>query len=467
MAEATAAPTAAATTTTDAAPALLSGFGRTAPSAANLRRPRTRAQVRESLAAAGERGAIARGLGRSYGDAAQNAGGEVLDLTGLDEIRSLDEHRGRIAVDAGVSLDALIRHLLPRGWFVPVSPGTRQVTVGGAIAADVHGKNHHRDGGFCDHVEALDLLTATGQTMTVTAGDSPALFAATAGGMGLTGIVLSAVLRLTPVETASMRVDTERAADLDDVMAKMESGDERYRYSVAWIDCLARGASLGRSVLGRGDHATRDELPASERNGEAPALPDTRTLPAPPWAPRALLSPATIRLFNELWFRRAPAHERGRLESIPAFFHPLDGVRGWNRLYGARGLLQYQFVVPFGAEDVVRAVLERISGAGRASFLAVIKRFGEGRGGLSFPIPGWTLALDLPAADGELVPLLDSLDELVAGAGGRVYLAKDSRMRPDLLEAMYPDLPRWREECARVDPEGRLRSDLSRRLGLR
>ncbi|MEX2253256.1 MAG: FAD-binding oxidoreductase [Thermoleophilaceae bacterium] len=447
---------------------LLTGWGRTAPTRAQVHRPRGRDQVRRLLAEPGGRGVIARGLGRSYGDAAQNAGGQVLDLTQLASLREFDVGRGRVEVDAGLSLDALIRHALPAGWFIPVSPGTRQVTVGGAIAADIHGKNHHRDGGFCEHVESFELLTATGQTMTVTPGDSPALFGATAGGMGMTGMILAATLRLTPVETALMRVDTERAADLDDVMARMEAGDDGYRYSVAWIDCLARGGRLGRSVLTRGEHAARDELPAdAAANGAAPALAEGPALTAPPWAPAALLSLTTIRLFNDLWFHRAPAEERGRLQGISSFFHPLDGIRGWNRLYGARGLLQYQFVVPFGEEEVVREVLERVSSAGRASFLAVIKRFGGGRGGLSFPIPGWTLALDLPAGDGELVALLDGLDGLVAGAGGRVYLAKDSRLRPELLEAMYPDLPAWREECARVDPEGRLRSDLSRRLGLR
>jgi len=450
-----------------AEPELLTGWGRTAPTRADLRRPSSPDEVRELLGEVGDRGLIARGLGRSYGDAAQNAGGRVLDLTGLARLGEPDE-QGRIELDAGASLDALIRHALPAGWFIPVSPGTRQVTVGGAIAADIHGKNHHREGGFCDHVESFELLTASGQTMTVTPGDSPALFGATAGGMGMTGVILSATLRLTPVETGLMRVDTERATDLDDVMARMDGGDEHYRYSVAWIDCLARGGRLGRSVLTRGDHARRAGLPEGQANGAGPSLGSGRvTLAAPPWAPAALLSRATVKLFNEAWFRRAPTAERGRLQGISAFFHPLDGVRGWNRLYGARGFLQYQFVVPFGEEDVVRAVLERVSAAGRASFLAVIKRFGSGRGGLSFPIPGWTLALDVPAADGDLVALLDGLDELVAAAGGRVYLAKDSRLRPDVLETMYPDLPAWREECARVDPEGRLRSDLSRRLGLR
>src|SRR5690349_18428960 len=220
---------------------LLTGWGRTAPSAATLLHPRRDDDVARLVEHAGDRGTIARGLGRSYGDAAQNAGGEVLDLTGMRRIRDLDVERGVVTVDAGMSLDELMRRLVPLGWFVPVTPGTRFVTVGGAIAADIHGKNHHYEGSFCQHVTSMTLQTA--------------------GGMGLTGVVLDATFSLIPVETSSIRVDTERANDLDDLMARMDAHDDEYRYSVAWIDCLARGKSLGRAVLTRGDHAKRDELP--------------------------------------------------------------------------------------------------------------------------------------------------------------------------------------------------------------
>jgi decaprenylphospho-beta-D-ribofuranose 2-oxidase len=442
---------------------VLTGWGRTAPTTAEVVRPADARCAAAMLASPGSRGAIARGLGRSYGDAAQNAGGTVVATTGLDHMTWSDEAAGLLAVGGGTSLDAILRALVPRGWFVPVSPGTRWVSVGGAIAADVHGKNHHAEGSFASHVTSLTLATPAG-TREVTPSDDPDLFWATAGGMGLTGIVLGATLRMLPIETSRVRVVTERAADLDDVMARMSSGDAGHRYSVAWIDCLAQGRTLGRSVLTRGDHARVDELPAALREHPLRFDPASR-LSVPAFVP-GLVNRTTVRLFNEAWFRKAKAHAT-TIEPISGFFHPLDAVRGWNRLYGPGGFVQYQFVVPFSAAGVVETTLQRLAALRLPSFLGVLKRFGPADPGpLSFPMPGWTLALDIPARVGGLAGFLDALDELVAGAGGRVYLAKDGRLRPELLAQMYPRLGEWMAVRDRVDPEGVLQSDLARRLGL-
>ncbi len=448
------------------APELLTGWGRTAPSRADVARPHHRDQVPDLMELPPARGLIARGLGRSYGDAAQCAGGTVVDVTGLDRVRQADLTSGHVRVEAGVSLDALLRAFVPRGWFVPVTPGTRHVTVGGALAADIHGKNHHRDGAIASHVTAIDLITPTGPRSVAPSGPEAELYWATAGGMGLTGIITEVSISLLAVETSRIRVDTERLANLDDLMAAMEEGDKAYRYSVAWVDCLAKGRSLGRSVLTRGDHATLAELPAKQR-ATARAFDPQVPLGVPAGMPNGLLNLATVRAFNELWFRKAPKRQQGRLQSLTAFFHPLDAVGSWNLLYGSRGFLQYQFVVPFGAEETLRACVERLSRTGWVSSLAVLKRFGPADAGpLSFPTAGWTLAVDIPVGPARLGRLLDDLDQEIAGCGGRVYLAKDSRLRPELVASMYPLLDKWRAVRDRVDPDRVLCSDLARRLDL-
>jgi decaprenylphospho-beta-D-ribofuranose 2-oxidase len=274
--------------------------------------------------------------------------------------------------------------------------------------------------------------------------------------MGLTGVIAEATFDCVPVESSRMVVDIERTADLDETMAAMASGDDRHRYSVAWIDLLARGRRMGRSVLTRGDHAPRGASDFAPRS----------LVRAPAWAPGGLLNGLSVRAFNEAWYRRAPRRATV-VQGIAPFFHPLDAVEGWNRMYGPRGFVQYQFVVPFGAEETLRRIVGTLSARGTVSFLTVLKRFGPGSGGLlSFPLPGWTLALDIPAGQRGLGGLLRGFDELVAQAGGRVYLAKDSRMRSDTMAAMYPSLQRWRRIRDEADPAGLFRSDLARRLGL-
>lgn len=439
---------------------LLTGWGRTSPSLATVVAVESTEDVCEAVRAAGSRGVLARGLGRSYGDAAQSGGATVLDLRPLSHVE-LDLSSGTVTAGAGASLDDILRLIVPAGYFVPVTPGTRMVTVGGAIAADVHGKNHHVDGTFGSHVSSMTIVDGMGTTRSLTPEQSAREFWATVGGMGLTGVVTDATFDLIPITSSMISVDTERATDLDRVMARMIETDDDYRYSVAWIDSVS---ASGRGVITQGDHADAGRL----RGKSDPLAYDPRPLAsAPKIIPSGLLNNLTIRAFNEAWFRKHPAKRQGELVPIGAFFHPLDGVREWNRIYGKRGFLQYQFVVPDSAGHVVGIALERLRAAGAPSFLTVLKRFGAANAGpLSFPQPGWTLAADVPASIDGLGPVLDFLDDLVLSEGGRLYLAKDSRMSPQMLSASYPRLAEWQSVRDSMDPKHVFTSDLARRLAL-
>lgn len=443
---------------------LLTGWGRTAPSRADLLAPQSAQDISAAIQSAGSRGVLARGLGRSYGDAAQSGGATVFDMTTLRAF-DIDVNAGTVTAQAGVSIDDLLRAIVPVGFFVPVTAGTRFITVGGAIAADIHGKNHHVEGSFGSHVMRMSVVDGTGQIHDLSPDDPSTadMFWATVGGMGLTGVIVDATFRLIPIETSRMSVDTARCVDLDDVMARMIEGDDDYRYSVAWIDSVSPS---GRGVLTRGDHATRDQLTAKEATQPlqytTPALPG-----APGFLPNGLLNAASVRAFNEAWFRKHPKSRVAQLHTIPSFFHPLDGVRDWNRIYGPQGFLQYQFVVPDSAAWIVERTLSRLRDVGAPSFLTVLKRFGASNPApLSFPQPGWTLAADVPAGNDQLGPVLDELDELVAAEGGRLYLAKDSRQSPAMLARTYPRLSEWQAVRDRMDPHGVFNSDLGRRLSL-
>ncbi len=437
---------------------VLYGWGRTASSVAQVVTASDEAAVASILATSPH--VVARGLGRSYGDAAQLSGGVVLDNRELGGIGDISDD-GVVTVGAGVSIEQLLTRSIPQGWFVPVTPGTRQVTMGGAVAADVHGKNHHVDGSFARHVLELRLVTPSGP-LTVSPTTDAELFWATMGGMGLTGVMTSVTIQMLKIETDQVLVDTDRFADLDAVMAAMAEGDQRYRYSVAWVDCMTRGAHMGRAILTRGDHAARSDVPTPQLQA-----PRAAKIAVPFDAPSGLLNPLTIKLFNEAWFRSAPSHRARQAQSLSTFFHPLDGVRDWNRLYGRRGFVQYQFCVPDDAGETVVEAIRQLSASRVPSFLAVLKRFGASNPGpLSFPMPGWTLALDLPVGPAKLAGVLDDLDELVLGVGGRLYFAKDARLGPDKIRAMYPRLDEFLRIKHRVDPENRLTSDLARRLHL-
>jgi len=442
----------------------LSGWGGGPGVEASLWRPGDVEALAERLRLLAERasasGMIARGMGRSYGDAAQLAGGLVIQTGALRRFE-LDREHAILTAQAGLTAGELLRELVPQGFVLPVLPGTQHVSIGGMIASDVHGKNHGEAGSIGRHVLALGLLRADGELVELAPdGDDEraAAFAATLGGMGLTGVVVWARIALRRVAGPLMSVDTDRARDLDSILSALREPGGSHR--VAWLDLLA-GPGRIRGVV------TRAEFAGEVENAGSQARPDVQPLATvPSWWPGGLPR-LGVRAFNEARFRATPIRERGRLEPLGAHMFPLDRLAAWPRLYGPAGFVQYQLAVPPGAERVLEQVLLALQAHSVPCFLAVLKDFGEGTGApLSFPIRGWTLALDLPRAAPGLERALARCDELVAGAGGRVYLSKDSRLRPDALAAMYPRLDEWRELRARLDPLGRWRSDLGLRLGL-
>ena len=445
----------------------LMGWARTAPTRARVLSTSDVDELARAVRESDERGVIARGLGRSYGDPAQNAGGTVLDMTPLNRIHRIDPDNALVDVDAGVNLDQLMRAALPYGLWVPVLPGTRQVTVGGAIANDIHGKNHHSAGSFGNHVESMDLLTADGEVRALTPdGEGSELFWATVGGIGLTGIVLRATIRMTRTETAYFIADTDQTADLDETIALFDDGsDDHYTYSSAWFDSISTGAKLGRAAFGRGSLATLDQLPKKLRADplkfDAPQL-----VTLPDLFPPRLGNKLTFSTIGELYYRKTPKRGRGLVQNISAFYHMLDLIGEWNRAYGSQGFAQYQFSVPYGEEEGLKRIIRKIAHSGHVSFLNVIKKMGAGnRGLLSYPHPGWMVCLDFPIVDG-LSRFCTDLDEDVLALGGRLYTAKDSRTSAETFHKMYPRIDEFRKIRHSVDPEGIFASDMSRRLEL-
>ena len=432
----------------------LAGWGRHP-----VRRGRVARSERLALPADGSRIAP-RGLGRAYGDAALPAAETdlVLDTTAADRILAFDQATGRLRCEAGLSLAEIIRVFLPRGWFPPVTPGTKFVTVGGCVACDVHGKNHHRDGSFGCFVDEVRLVLADGTAVDCGPHRERELFLATVGGMGLTGLITEVALRLAPVESPWIVLETEGVPDLAAMIDGLREAGATWPYTVGWIDCLAPGG-LGRGVLMRGRHATRAE--AGDRSPRSRAA---RRVPidAPEW----LLSPRFVRAFNAVYYRLHGGRRRRRLVSYDQFFYPLDAVHDWNRLYGRRGFLQYQCVLPRAdGAGALAGVMEHLAGSGAASFLAVIKDCGPESGAyLSFPMEGTTLALDLPYRGPVTERLIHELNARVVRAGGRVYLAKDAVTTAEDFARMTPRLAEWRAVRDRWDPEHRFRTAQSARV---
>ena len=404
---------------------------------------------------------LCRGLGRSYGDASlpDREGAPVLGTRHGDAILRFDPETGVLRAEAGLSLRALNEIFPARGWATPVTPGTQYVTLGGMVAADVHGKNHCQAGTFGEHVRALRLRVGDGRVLEVSEASEPELFRATLGGLGLTGHILEVEVQLERIQSFWIWRRSERVASLDALLDRMAETREEWPFTVAWFDTTARGAALGRGILSCGRYAEPGEAPA-----EPPQMRERASVPfdLPGW----FVAPWSIRLFNALYYA---AHGAGVKEGVvhpQPFFYPLDAVLHWNRLYGRRGMVQYQCVIPFESGHAgLRRLLERITASGSASPVSVIKEMGaEGKGLLSFPAPGITVALDLPYRSGETEALVDALNEEVIRLGGRIYLAKDALTRREHYARMDPRLAHWNAVREKWDPEGRIASALSRRL---
>jgi len=409
---------------------------------------------------------IARGRGRSYGDAAMISDGLVILSDNLNQRQSFDDSTGVLRAEAGLTLAEVIRDLAPRGWFPGIVPGTKWVTLGGCIAADIHGKNHHRDGTFGTHVRELQLLLPDGTHRRISRSQNPELFWATIGGMGLTGIISEVTLTLMPIETPWIVSQHHQAKDLDESLELLADPAWDDSYTVAWIDCLAHGKSLGRGIFIRGHHALTSELPPAlkrKREIRTKLSVDVR-FNVPSW----ILNPFTVKTFNELYYRYQARRSAPFVCDYDSFFFPLDRVGHWNRIYGRRGFVQYQCVLPAKeSRHGLELLLRESQRSKRPSFLAVLKRFGpQGQGLLSFPLAGHTLTMDFPVDDPGLFGFLDRLDEIVLNHGGRVYLAKDARLKKNVFRSMYPRVDEWLRIKRQIDARDQFASDLGCRLGL-
>lgn len=380
----------------------------------------------------------------------------------VNRLLEFDVINGTLRAEAGTTLAEILPVIVPKGWFLPVTPGTKFVSLGGCVAADVHGKNHHHEGSFGDHVVALELILSDGSRVTCSPSERVELFCATIGGMGLTGIIGEVTFKLIPIQSAFMKVRHLAADNFEQLFSRMQDPDNDDRYTVAWIDSMASGAQLGRGIVMCGHHAEMEELSGNLYRSIKPER--RRSIPFD--FPSFALNSLSISAFNSRYYQREGGRRYPFLSGYDSYFYPLDAIDNWNRMYGKRGFVQYQCVIPDAASfEGIRKLLEELSSSRRPSFLAVLKRLGpQGRGLLSFPMAGYTLALDLPIRDEGLFVLLNKLDEIVLQHGGRVYLAKDARLSPESFRAMYPRYEEWLRIKNAVDPQNRFSSSLSRRL---
>lgn len=438
----------------------LSGWGNYPMSESYILNPRNEDDLIKDL---GEDSFIARGLGRSYADQALNDQGYVALCTKLNHFINWDEREGILECEAGVSLEEIISVFAPRGWFPMICPGTKYVTVGGAIANDIHGKAHHIDGSFVNCVISFSILLADGTRRIASREENADLFWANFGGLGLLGVILTATLKLRKIETTYFRQKSIVIKDLDHMLEALEEHDHEYNYSVAWIDALAKGNKLGSGVLTLGNAANLNDLPVKLK-GNPLKLHRAGKLSVPFFLPSFTLNNFTVRILNRViaFVQNSPKE----FVHYEKFFFPLDAINNWNRGYGKRGFVQYQFVIPEenGKKNLME-ILEMIAGSRCTPFLNVFKKMGDGQGVLSFPFKGYTLAIDFPVTD-TLFSFVPRLDAKVLEAGGRLYLGKDALLNEEMFRRMYPQYVQWLSVKQKYDPTNEFRSDISKRLGL-
>ena len=402
---------------------------------------------------------IPRGNGRCYGDA--SLASQTLSTVKFDKILSFDTAAGVFECESGIRLDQILDVIVPKGWFLPVTPGTKLITVGGAVASDVHGKNHHVEGCFSHHVKEMDIILASGEMLTCSPDEHPDLFKATCGGMGLTGIITRVKFSLKKIETSYIRQQQIKAANLEEILDLFEQYKDS-TYSMAWIDCLKKGKHFGRSILIVGEHASLSDLNAGQRKDPL-KLPSKKKISFPFNLPSWVLNTFTVKAFNFLYYGKNFKKIIRNIVPYEPFFYPLDAILHWNRGYGKKGFIQYQFVLPMSAKQGLIEILNRISDKGIGSFLAVLKVFGKQDSLISFPMEGYTLALDIPVREG-LFDFLDELDKIVLNYGGRLYMSKDARMKPEILESGYPGLAEFKAIVKKYNSENKIRSVQSDRL---
>jgi len=406
-------------------------------------------------------GIIARGNGRCYGDA--SLANHTISTLKYDKILAFDTEKGIFECQAGITLDQILEVIVPKGWFLPVTPGTKFITVGGAVASDVHGKNHHVDGAFSAHVLEMDVITSSRETITCSPTLHSDLFWATCGGMGLTGIITRVVFDLKKIETSYIKQKQIKAENLEELLELFEKYNH-YTYSMAWIDCLKKGKNFGRSILIIGEHATLEDLPDNKK--QAPLkLPGKRQITFPFTLPSFVLNTFTVKAFNFFYYSKNIRKEINNIVSYEPFFYPLDAILHWNRGYGKRGFVQYQFVLPLEHKQGLIQILKKISDAGLGSFLAVLKVFGKQDDLISFPMEGYTLALDFPVREG-LFKFLDELDEIVLQYNGRLYLSKDARMKPEIFWRSYSNASKFANIIKKYNPLSKVSSIQARRLNI-